>query len=80
MDTSSTIRGMKKLKQTLVEIIRADGATSVAAALGVSRSYVFKLQSGSRPASRSVMKRALEVYGERLDVERSLLEEVNDAA
>ena len=59
---------------SLRQIIDADGQAAVAARLNISRPYVSQLLSKKRPITAAVLRSALAVYGDRLDVVGTLRE------
>lgn len=59
---------------TLRELIVEQGQTAAADALGFSAAYVSQLMTGARPVTAAVLRAALDVYGNRLDVVGTLRE------
>ena len=57
---------------SLRQIIAADGQAAVAERLNISRPYVSQLLSKKRPITAAVLRSALDVYGDRLDVVATL--------
>jgi len=62
----------KRRKLTLVELIREQGVNVAADAMGYSKPYLYQLLNGERPVTSSVLRAALDVYGNRLDVVATL--------
>lgn len=60
------------MAKTFQEYLRDHTIKSLAADLGVTQSYLFKVKQGARPLTDHLLAHAWRKYGQRLDLEGSL--------